>query len=136
MILAKVMDEAAEVLRSITGLQVFAYPPETIVPPAGYVSYPRSVDFDETYGRGCDQFTDMPIVLLTGKVTTRAARDRAAQWASGSGKGSVKALAEAHTWQSCDGLAITSAEFDVEKIAGVPYLAVMFKATAVGSGED
>ncbi len=131
-----VMDEAASVLMQITGLRVFAYPPATIVPPAGYVSYPKSIDFDETYGRGEDRFTDLPMVLLAGKATDRAARDTVAAWAAGSGPQSVKARMEAHTWTSCDDLTVTSVEFDVETIAGVPYLAVMFKATVVGPGED
>jgi hypothetical protein len=131
-----VMDEVAQVLEQITGLRVFPYPPEKIVPPAGYVSYPASVDFDEAYGRGEDAFRDLPIVLVASKVTTRTARDTVAAWASGDGPKSIKRAMEAHTWTTCDDLTITSCEFDVETIGGVPYLAAMFKATVVGPGED
>jgi hypothetical protein len=131
-----VMDEVAGVLAQVTGLRVFAYPPPTLVPPAGYVSYPLSIDMDATYGRGEDDFRDLPIVLVVGKVTDRTARDTVAAWAAGSGPRSVKALMEAHTWTSCDDLTVTSCEFDVEKIAGVDYLAAMFKATVVGPGEE
>jgi hypothetical protein len=59
-----------------------------------------------------------------------------AGWAAGDGPQSVKAAMEAHTWTSCDDLTVTSCEFDVETIAGVPYLAAMFKATVVGPGEE
>lgn len=131
-----VMDEAAAALQQISGLRVFAYPPETLVPPAGYVSYPQSVDFDEAYGRGEDVITDLPLVLLAGKATSRAARDTVAAWAAGDGPKSVKQAMDAWSWTSCDHLQVTSCEFDVEKIAGVPYLAVHFKATAVGPGGD
>lgn len=131
-----VMDEVAGVLAGITGLRVFAYPPPTLTPPAGYVSYPRSIDLDETYGRGEDRFTDLPIVLAIGKAVERAARDTIAAWAAGDGPKSVKAFMEAHTWESCDDLTVTQVEFDVEMIAGVPYLAAMFKATVVGPGGD
>ena len=131
-----VMDEVAKALAQITGLNVFAYPPETLTPPAGYVSYPQSVDFDETYQRGEDRFTDLPIVLVASKVTPRAARDTVAAWASGDGPKSVKAAMEAWPWTTCDDLTVTSCEFDVEKIGGVPYLAAMFKATVVGPGEE
>lgn len=131
-----VMDEVAKVLTQITGLNVFSYPPETLTPPAGYVSYPRSIDFDQTYGRGQDQFTDLPIVLVASKVTTRTARDTVARWASGDGPQSVKTAMESHTWTTCDDLTITSVEFDQERIGGVPYLAAMFKATVVGPGEE
>lgn len=131
-----VMDEVAQALQQITGLRVTAYPPETLVAPGGYVSYPKSVDFDETYGRGQDQLTDLPIVLVASKVTTRAARDTVAAWASGDGPKSVKRAMEARTWTTCDDLTVTSCEFDVERIAGTPYLAAMFKATVVGPGEE
>lgn len=131
-----VMDEVAAALTQITGLRVLAYPPETLVPPAGYVSYPQSVDFDEAYGRGEDRLTDLPIVLVASKVTTRAARDTVAAWASGDGPKSVKRALEAWEWTTCDDLTVTSCEFDVERIGGVPYLAAMFKATVVGPGGD
>jgi hypothetical protein len=131
-----VMDEVAQALEQITGLRVSAFPPETLTPPAGYVSYPQSVDFDEAYQRGEDQFTDLPIVLVTGKATPRSARNTVTAWASGDGPKSVKRALEAWSWTTCDDLTVTSCEFDVELIAGVPYLAVMFKATVVGPGGD
>lgn len=134
--LDQVMDEVAGVLAEITGLRVFAYPPATLIPPAGYVSYPDSVDFDESYQRGEDRYAGLPIVLVASKATDRAARDTVAAWAAGDGPRSVKAHMEAHTWTTCDDLTVNSCEFDVEKIAGVDYLAAMFKATVVGPGEE
>lgn len=131
-----VMTEIAAALKQITGLRVQPYPAETITAPGGYVSYPRSVDFDQEYRRGGDQFTDLPIVLVSSKVTSRTARDTVAGWASGDGPESVKRALEAWSWKTCDDVTITSCEFDVERIAGTPYLAVLFKATIVGSGED
>lgn len=134
--LDQVMDEVARVLTQITGLNVFAYPPGTLTAPAGYVSYPTSVNYDETYQRGEDRFTDLPIVLVIGKPTDKTSRDKVAPWASGDGPQSVKRAMEAHTWTTCDDLTVTMCEFDLETIAGVPYLAAMFKATVVGPGED
>ena len=131
-----VMDEVARALATITGLRVFAYPPPTLSAPAGYVSYPTSIDFDETYRRGEDRYTDLPIVLVAGKPTERSARDTVAAWVAGAGPKSVKAAMEAWAWTTCDDLTVTSCEFDVEPIAGVPYLAAMFKATVVGPGGD
>lgn len=131
-----VMDEVATVMQTITGLRVFAYPPASLTAPAGYVSYPQSIDFDETYQRGEDKFTDLPIVVLAGKATDKAARDAVAAWAAGAGPQSIKAAMESRSWETCDDLTVTSCEFDVETIAGVPYLAAMFKATVVGPGED
>jgi hypothetical protein len=135
--LDELMDEAALAVRQITGLkEVFAWPPDSLTPPAGYVSYPASVDFDEAYQRGEDRITDLPIVLVVGKATERSARDQAARWASGDGPRSLKRALEAWPWTTCDDLTVTTCEFDVERIGGVDYLAAMFKATAVGRGED
>jgi hypothetical protein len=131
-----VMDEVAAAMEQITGLRVIPYPPEKITPPAGYVSYPESVDFDEEYGRGGDQFTGLPIVLLSSKVTTRTARDTVAAWASGDGPQSIKRALEAWRWKTCDDVTVNSCTFDTEVIGAVTYLAVMFKATVVGPGGD
>jgi hypothetical protein len=131
-----VMEEVAQVLRSITGLNVHSYPADRISPPAGYLSYPESIAYDGTYQRGDDSFVNLPIVLLASKVTDRTARDRVAEWSAGSGPKSIKGLLEAWSWTSCDDLTVNSCEFNVERIAGIDYLAVMFKATVVGPGEE
>lgn len=132
--LTNLMKECAAVMGDLTGLRVSDYPPETISAPAGYVSYPESVDFDQTYGRGSDKVVGLPIVLLAGKATSRSARDTVSAWSAGGGDQSVKAKFEAHGWTSCDDLTISSVRFDVEQVAGVPYLAAIFTADAIGSG--
>lgn len=118
----------------ITGLRVFDYPPETLSGPGGYVSYPESIDFDQTYGRGSDRIVGLPIVLLVGKATTRSARDTVSSWSGGGGELSVKARFEAHRWTSCDDLTIASVKFDTEEIGAIPYLAAIFTADAMGPG--
>jgi hypothetical protein len=135
-ILEAVMKEVAAALSEITGLRVFDYPPETLSAPGGYVSYPRLIDFDETYQRGEDMFVDLPIVLVAGRVITRAARDTVSGWSAGDGSKSVKRAMEERTWTTCDDLTVTSVEFDLERIAGTPYLAAMFKATVTGPGKE
>jgi hypothetical protein len=131
-----VMDEVALVMGEITGLRVSAYPPGSVVGPAGWVGYPQSIDFDETYRRGTDQFTDLPIVLVVGKPTDKSSREKVTEWSKGSGANSVKAVMEAHAWESCDDLTVNACEFDAWEIAGVPYLVAMFTATVVGPGEE
>jgi len=134
MILSAVMDEIAGVLAGITGLRVHDHPPATVNPPAGIVSYPDRVEYDQTYGRGMDRIRDLGVVLLTGKATDRSARDTVAGWAKGSGSGSVKATLEGHTWTSCHVLVVTSCTFDVVTIAGVDYLAAIFSLDIAGQG--
>lgn len=134
--LADVMDEAATVLGTITGLRVTAWPPGSVVAPAGIVSYADRIEYDQTYGRGTDRIAGIPFVLVAGKATERSARDTVAGWAAGSGSSSVKAAMEAHTWTSCDDLTVTRCTFDVVTIAGVDYLAAMFEADAIGPGGE
>lgn len=132
--LKALMAECAQVMTGITGLRVFDYPPATVSPPAGYVSYPESIDFDATYGRGTDKIIGLPIVLVVGRPTERSSRDAVAPWAAGGGDLSVKAQFEAHRWTSCDDLTISSVRFDVEEIGAIPYLAAIFTADAIGPG--
>jgi hypothetical protein len=134
--LADVMDEVAAVLKGITGLNVIPHPPATLKPPAGYVSYPRQVSYQQTYAQGETTYEDFPFVLVTSKVTDMTARDAVAGWASDDGAQSLIARMEAHAWVSCDDFTVTSCEFDVEKIAGVDYLAALFKATVTGPGKE
>ena len=133
--LADVMKEAADVLAELTGLQVFDYPPPSVKPPAGYISYPLAVNYDQAYQQGEDEFRDFPIVLIASKITDRSARDMVSAWTSGDSPESVKQAFENHSWVSCDDLTINSAEIDGERIGGVDYLTVLFKATVVGPRE-
>lgn len=135
--LAAIMKELAEVLDQHTGLRVHDHPPATVVPPAGIVGYPDSIDYDQTYGRGMDRIPQLPVWLLTGgKPTDAAARNKVAGWAAGSGDSSIKILLEAHTWASCDVVVVRSAEFGVQTIAGVDYLAVEFSLDIAGNGTN
>ena len=133
--LARVMEEMATVLAQLADLHVTGYPPATISGNAGYISYPRNIAFDQTYGRGQDMYEDVPVVVCVANPTDRRARDRIARWLDSAGPESVKAVFEERSWKSCSDVEITNAEFDVETIAGVDYLTVIFKATVVGPGK-
>jgi hypothetical protein len=129
-----VADEIAAVLDTIDPLRVSAYPPGTVSPPAGIVSFPQSVTFDETYARGMDRIRDWPVVVVVGRVTERTARDRIYEYASPTGAKSVKAVLEAHTWSALDVLRVASVEFDVVDIAAVDYIAAVFHLDIAGHG--
>ncbi|MBN1174528.1 MAG: hypothetical protein JXA67_20335 [Micromonosporaceae bacterium] len=133
--LSDVMNEVAQRMDAITGLRVTPYPPATILAPAGFVSYPERVEFDETYGRGQDMIQQLPVVLVVGRATERSARDTASEWASGSGPKSVKAALDGDDFQSCDDVTVTACDFDVINIGGVEYLAAVFVLDIAGSGE-
>jgi len=67
-------------------------------------------------------------------VSDRASRDRIAVYAAGAGDWSVKTVLEAHSYVSCDSVAVTSAEFDVMSMNGIEYLAATFHCDVAGTG--
>ena len=131
--LADVMDEIATQLDTITGLRVFAYPPDALHPPAAVVSYPDAYTFDGTYVRGMDRMS-LPVVVVVGKVSDRASRDELGAYADGSGSASVKAVVEAGTYTAFGTVRVESVEFDVVTIAGIDYMAALFTLDIVGTG--
>lgn len=129
-----IAEEIATVLRTIDGLDVDAYPPATITPPRGIVSYPENIMFDLTYGRGMDRIPDWPVWVVVGRVNSKTARQRIMAYAASVGAVSFKVVLEAHDWQSCDELTVKSVGFDVITIAGVDYIAAGFHLDIAGSG--
>lgn len=131
--LSDVMDEVANRLGAIQGLRVFAYPAESVHPPAAVVLYPETVTFDETYGRGMDRLT-LPVLVVVGTPTDRSSRDRLAQYCDGSGPASVKAAVEAGDGAAFDTVRVTGIEFPTATIAGTEYIAAMFDLDIAGQG--
>lgn len=128
-----VMDGLGTRLASISGLRVYDYPPDSVSPPAGVVSYPDPLDFDATMGRGADRMT-VPIHIIVGRVSDRAARDALAAYMAGSGVKSVKAAIEADG--TLGGAADSSRVVSVSgldlSVGGVSYVAATFSVDVVG----
>lgn len=131
--LADVMQEVADQLDTIADLRVYPHPPDTILPPVGFVSYPDDYEFDGGYGRGMDRMT-LPVVIAIGKASDWSTAERLGAYCDGSGASSVKAVVEAGTWTACDTVRVMSVEFDVVTIAGADYMAAMFNLDVVGQG--
>lgn len=129
-----VADEIAAQLDTIAGLRVFGYPPPSVTPPAGIVSYPEAVAFDATYGRGMDRIADWPLMVVVGRATDRAAREGVYEYASGTGDNSVKAVIEGGTYTSLADVRVSHVEFDVVSIGAVPYIAAIFHLEIAAGG--
>ena len=129
-----VMDEIATRLGTIPGLRIHDHPPGSVTPPAGIVSFPERIDFDETYGRGMDRIRDLPVVVVVGKATDRTARVRINEYASAIGAKSVKAVLEATPHFSFHTIRVASVEFDVVTIGSVDYIAALFAVDIAGQG--
>jgi hypothetical protein len=132
--LGNVMQAVADRLGTIAGLRVYAYPPDVVQPPAAIVTYPGTLTFDATYGRGVDRIEDLGVVLLVGKVSDRASRDLITKWVKGSGATSVKAVLESGTYTAFDTIRVVKAEFDIITVAGVEHLAATLTLDIAGTG--
>lgn len=130
--LANVMNAVGARLATITGLRVHSYPPAKVAPPAAVVSYPDDITYDATYMRGVDRMT-LPVVLLVGKLSDRAARDQLGAYVDGSGDRSVKQVLDSGTYVGF-AVRVTTAEFDLVTIGGVDYLAATFSLDIAGAG--
>lgn len=127
--LGAVMDAIGSRLVGVTGLRVYDYPPDGVAPPAAIVSLPDTVEYDEAGARSLDRVV-IPVTILVGKVSDRAARDQLAAYVSGTGAQSVKTAIEGGTGD-LGGVAqtvrVTSARIDVVTIQAVEYLGASFE---------
>lgn len=135
--LADVMDQIATQADAIEGLRVHSspMPPGDITPPALVVSFPESVTFDETYGRGTDRMS-LPLVVVVGNPTERQTRDLVVKYCAGSGASSIKQVLESGAYSAFDLLRVEGIEFDAVSIGGVDYLAAIFTLDIIGPGSS
>lgn len=129
-----VMDAVAAQLDTISGLRVFAFPPDSLSPPAAWIGYPEQYDYDATYGRGMDRISNLPLVVAVGKVSDRSARDLVGQYVNGSGAASVKAVLESGAYSAFHTLRVVSVNFDIITRGGTDYLAALFMLDIAGQG--
>jgi hypothetical protein len=99
------------------------------------VTLPEEIEFDLTYGRGLDKFSDMIVMLLLPRGNVRAAYKTMGPYVKGDGASSVKKALEAYTYTTCDRAVVTRCGFDeVADRAGVSYLAAVFHLDVYGNG--
>lgn len=72
--LAGTMDALAAKVPAAASYRVHAWPMESITPPCVVVGYPKSIDFDTTFGRGSDTAV-FPVWFIVGKIATKQSRD-------------------------------------------------------------
>lgn len=130
-----VADElAARLARLGSDFYIHPQPPEALTPPAIIVSYPKGIDYDQTYGRGMDKITDWEIVAVTGAVSLLTARKRIMKLASG-GTAGLKAILEMPGYESFDEIRVSAASFDVFTMAGVDYISCTWLLDIWGTGK-
>lgn len=119
-------------LETISGLRVFAHPPDNLTPPAAVVAFPDGIEYDTTMARGADRLS-VPVHVLVGRVSDRSAANELGLYLSAPGAKSVKAAIEAD--KTLGGAAqttcVTDANVEIFTVAGVDYLAATFTADVV-----
>lgn len=125
-----VMDALGVRLAMIDGLRVADYPSDAANPPQAIVSLPeQDIEYDVVGARGADRAV-IPIMVLVGRVSDRAARDLIAQYVSGTGARSVKAAIEgdASVGQTAR---VTAGRVQVVTIQAVEYLGASFDVEVI-----
>jgi hypothetical protein len=123
-----VMDAIGARLLGVTGLRVYDYAADGASPPAAIVSLPRRVEYDAVMGRGADRLV-IPVTVLVGRVSDRAARDKLGRYISGTGASSVKTAIEGGDpplGGAAQTVRVTEATVDVVTIQAVEYLGASF----------
>ena len=128
------MDQVGDAVDTIAGLNVYRWPTDRPSVPAAIVTYPDAIQFDAAMRRGQDQMPALHLVVLVGKVSSRAARDRISRYCDGASSSSIKARVEAHTYTACDPPRVVEVEFDIVTMNGVEYLSATFTIAIAGNG--
>lgn len=134
--LADVMDEIGDVADTIAGLRVYRWPADEITAPAAMVTYPEAIEFDAAFQRGTDRWAGPGLLVATGRLYDRSARDQISRYVSGDGPESIVAAFYAHDWQTCAYARPVRATFDAIQVAGVEYLAALFELDIAGNGTE
>ena len=103
--------------------------------PTAFVGYPEEIKYDQTYGRGCDEFSDLMVaVVVPDGADARSVRKTLARYADGAGPHSVKARIEGYAYDACDSVHVARCRFETGKAAGAPVIVAEFYCRVIGEG--
>lgn len=119
-----IMDNIGTALATISGLEVYDFPPDMAAkPPFAYCDVPSLVTYDYTKGRALDRAT-IPVLVAVGRASDRDARDAISAFTAGSGASSVKAALDSSGLRRVDQAVPVYLD-----LAGVQFLAYRFDVT-------
>lgn len=133
MILADVMDQLGDRLRTISGLHVHAYEADDIVVPGAIISLPMDIDYLGTYENGMHNMTFVLSILMSS-ADDRLRRDQITPYVDSHGPQSVIQILECPGYTAFDFAVVARAGFVVVEIAKVDYDAALFTVNVSGSG--
>jgi hypothetical protein len=114
-------------LRTISGLNVFAYMPDGMSPPAAVIGFPDQIQYDSTMMGGSHDAT-FEFYILVGRTDDRSANSLLNQYMSTTGAKSVYAALATDTTLdgSVDSSSLRTAETVFMDFSGVEYVAALF----------
>lgn len=118
------LDALGVALKTIPGLRVYDYPPDSIAPPAAVV-YATAFAYDETLARGVDRAT-FAIYLAVSANSDRASRDALAAYVAGTGPLSVKTAVDGTLGGVVKDARVTGGEHSPISVGGVEYHGAVF----------
>lgn len=86
------MQAIGAALDTVTGLQVYDYPADKVVPPCAVVAFPDLIVYDETVRRGLDR-ARFKVWVVVSRAVDRSAADQLADLLSGAGSASTSVVA-------------------------------------------
>lgn len=138
MILEEVMDEIAGRLKTVAAFKsVFEWPVGSVPSsgiPAAIVDYPENYDPHATYARGAEEITGLPVIVVAGAASDRAARGVLSQFVTGPGASDVIAVLEARGYKALDDLTVVGVDFGRWRIGEIDHAAAIFRCDIIGQG--
>lgn len=136
--LLTVMTEVDTRLKTLPNVNVSLGFTGTINAPAIVQYPPEKINFDLSYSRGADEWTDLLVIVFVGRSSNRAALAEIAPYLRGSGARSIKAKLDSSPiapYTSCADLQVVSADIDAgAQIGNASYLAAIFHCKITGPG--
>lgn len=102
----------------------YGWPNRNATPISAIVSYPASIEFDATFGRGSDKAV-FPVFVICGDVAAEDTRDVLSVYVSG--VGSVKDALDGTLGGVVQTARVTDCEIAVINLAGVDYMAARYE---------
>lgn len=100
--------------------------------PAAIMAYPERWEYTVAGRRGGDRWPDAELVIVTGPTGTARALQDAADYANGTGAGSVIAALDQHTWTTCTDVTPKWAEMVTVTYAKADLQAVIIHLDIMG----
>lgn len=131
----RVVEEVGAALRAIPPLsgRVYPYNAAMVQPPAAIVDLPETVEYHGSYQNGMDSCV-VPVTVVVGLVSDRAAHAELAPYLAGGGELSVRRAVESHPYTACDDATVPRGEVKVVTFGQVQMLGALFDVQVKGSG--